>query len=391
MPDSVASDRMKAYLVGGAVRDRLLGLPVADRDWVVVGETPEAMIAAGFEPVGKDFPVFLHPETHEEYALARTERKTAPGYHGFHFNTDTSVSLEDDLLRRDLTINAIAENQRGELIDPFNGQQDIAQKVLRHVSLAFTEDPVRILRLAKFMARFAHLDFTVAPETLDLVKSMVSGGEVDALVPERVWVEFEAALSANTPGAFFTTLGSADATSRIMPQMQNAFDRSINADTNADADMLTTLNKAALISREPRVRFAALCAGFRHQHASDLQSLCEQLRTPSAFRELALLSARLTEKAHLAHTLNAADLHALLKSLDAARRPERFNEFLLAASANTSDPAHYPQAQWLRQCAASMTNIDAAQIAKSQPNKQTISTAIKQSEIAAIESLINES
>jgi len=386
---------MKAYLVGGAVRDRLLGLPVADRDWVVVGETPENMIAAGYKPVGKDFPVFLHPETHEEYALARTERKTAPGYHGFHFNTDTSVSLEDDLLRRDLTINAIAENQRGELIDPFNGQQDIARKVLRHVSLAFTEDPVRVLRLAKFMARFAHLGFTVAPDTQDLVKSMVSAGEVDSLVPERVWIEFEAALSANTPGAFFTTLGSADATSRIMPQLQNAFDRSFNADAdvsaNTSADMLTTLNKAALISREPRVRFAALCAGFGDQHAVDLQSLCERLRTPTAFSELALLSARWTEKAHLAHTLNAADLHALLKSLDAVRRPERFNEFLLAASANTSDPAHYPQAQWLCQCAASMTNIDAAQIAKSQPNKQTISTAIKQSEIAAIESLINES
>lgn len=375
---------MKAYLVGGAVRDRLLGLPVLDRDWVVVGETPEAMIAAGYKPVGKDFPVFLHPETHEEYALARTERKTAPGYHGFHFNTDTSVTLEDDLLRRDLTINAIAQTQTGELVDPFNGQQDLEKKVLRHVSAAFTEDPVRVLRLAKFMARFAHLGFTIAPDTLDLVKSMVSDGEIDALVPERVWVEFEAALSAKTPAAFFTTLDSAEATARVMPQLHTAFNRS-----TGDA-MLDALSKATSISDTAKVRFAALCAGFKPAHANELQSLCEQLRTPSAFSELALLSARWTDKAHDALSLDETALHTLLKSLDAARRPERFNEFLIAASANTDDPAHYPQANRLRECAIAMANINAAQIAKSQPNKQTISTAIKSSEIAAIKSLLEK-
>jgi len=402
MPDSVPSEEMKTYLVGGAVRDKLLGLPVVDRDWVVVGETPEAMLAAGFRPVGKDFPVFLHPETQEEYALARTERKTGAGYHGFQFDTDVSVTLEQDLLRRDLTINAIAESHNNELVDPFNGQQDIKARVLRHVSPAFTEDPVRVLRIAKFMARFSHLGFEIADNTLQLMRSMVDSGEIDNLVPERVWRECEASMAASTPRSFFSSLLSADALAPNMPELDEALrrtaspesDNTTGSQSTVSYPMLDALDAACELSTSAGVRFAAFCAGFTPAHAHSLKHFCERLRVPSKFAELAVLSARYTHTAQQALALDASQLHTLLKSTDAVRRPERFNDFLTAAHANANADAavtsteEYSQAIHLRECAQAMSNIDAAKIAKSQPNKTTVSTAIKQHEIEAIETYL---
>jgi len=392
---------MKTYLVGGAVRDKLLGLPVVDRDWVVVGETPDAMLAAGFRPVGKDFPVFLHPETHEEYALARTERKTGPGYRGFRFNTDVSVTLEQDLLRRDLTINAIAQDHNNDIIDPFNGRQDIEARLLRHVSPAFTEDPVRVLRIAKFMARFSHLGFEIADITRQLMQSMVDNGEVDNLVPERVWRECEASMAAISPRAFFTSLLSVNALAPTMPELDEALrlqthsklDNAAGLQSTLSYPMLDALDTASELSDSASVRFAALCAGFTSAHVASLEHFCKRLRVPTTFSDLAILSARHTTHAHQALVLDAYQLHTLLKSLDAVRRPARFNDFLIAVQANAESTVvcteEYAQAVRLRACAQAMGSIDAAQIAKSQPNKTTISSAIKQREIEAIETCLS--
>ena len=376
---------METYLVGGAVRDKLLGIPVKDRDWVVVGSTPEAMLQAGYKAVGKDFPVFLHPETHEEYALARTERKTGPGYHGFHFNTDVTVTLEDDLLRRDLTLNAIAEDANGHLIDPFAGQQDIADKLLRHVSPAFAEDPVRVLRIAKFIARFAHLGFTVAEPTKQLVRSMVNSGEVDNLVAERVWQELKAALASTTPRAFFDTLIDTTALPRIMPEIDHLL---------ATSPALDALDAAVSLSEHPRIRFAALCASFTSANASELAQFCQRLRVPKSVSELAMLTARYAQLAHEAQSLNTEKLHALLKSLDVTRRPERFEEFLLASQAHaiatkTATNDDQPVAQYLQQCAQAMASIDAAHIAKSTADKSAIANAIELAERSAIRTVLS--
>ena len=385
---------MKTYLVGGAVRDKLLGLPVVDNDWVVVGATPQTMLDAGYLAVGKDFPVFLHPETHEEYALARTERKTGPGYRGFAFDTDSSVTLEEDLLRRDLTINAIAEDDDKSLIDPYNGQQDLQHRLLRHVSPAFAEDPVRVLRVAKFMARFSDMGFSIHQDTLALMCSMVHSGEVDNLVAERVWQEMETSLGANNPRAFFTSLMQCNALQRVMPELHDAFTRSAEQGGDAEAapTMLDYLDKACALSADAKVRFATLCVGFGPEHAVSLDAFCNRLRVPSAFAELCLLGARFVHKAHASYSSDASQIHSLLKSLDVARRPERFDDFILVAKAHAQATmavsTDYPQAEHLRACAAAMMGINAAQIAKSEPNKTQISTVIKQHEIAAIEDYV---
>ena len=385
---------MKTYLVGGAVRDKLLGLPVVDNDWVVVGATPQAMLDAGYLPIGKDFPVFLHPETHEEYALARTERKTGPGYRGFAFDTDSSVTLEEDLLRRDLTINAIAEDDDKSLIDPHNGQQDIQHRLLRHVSPAFAEDPVRVLRVAKFMARFSDLGFNIHQDTMALMRSMVQSGEVDNLVAERVWQELETSLGAKNPRAFFTSLMQCDALQRVMPELHDAFTRSTEQTGQADFThaMLDNLDMACLLSTDAKVRFATLCVGFGPEHAVSLDAFCSRLRVPSAFADLCVLGARFVHKAHASGSLDASQLHSLLKSLDVARRPERFDDFIIVAKAHAQatieDLTDYPQAEHLQACAAAMMGINAAQIAKSEPNKMQISTVIKQHEITAIDAYL---
>lgn len=385
---------MKTYLVGGAVRDKLLGLPIIDRDWVVVGETPDAMRKAGFIAVGKDFPVFLHPETHEEYALARKERKTGPGYHGFEFDTAATVTLEEDLSRRDLTVNAIAEDDQGNLIDPFNGVKDLNARTFRHVSPAFAEDPVRVLRLAKFMARFSHYNFNVAEDTTKLIRSMVASGEVDNLVAERVWKELEAALKTKKPSAFFVTLLHTNALARILPeflvlpeQMQPG-NNTAEATRSIDAFLTTAhqqaLEKACALSTESQVRFAAMCANFRPEGVPQLEAMCERLRVSKTHTELAVLAARYTETAQLAVTLTADQMHTLLKALDVSRRPERLDAFLLAVKANdqsTSDRS----AALLQLCAQAMRNVNAGKLAQAQTDKSQIPKVIKQHELAAIE------
>jgi tRNA nucleotidyltransferase (CCA-adding enzyme) len=315
---------MQVYLVGGAVRDKLLGLPAPERDWVVVGATPEELQRAGYRPVGREFPVFLHPETKEEYALARLERKTAPGYRGFETRFSPDVTLEQDLQRRDLTINAMAQATDGTLIDPYGGQRDLAQRLLRHVSAAFVEDPVRVLRVARFAARLAAHGFSVAPETRELMRQMVANGEINALVPERVWREMARALLEANPEVFFDILADCGALALLLPELA------------WDAPAHAALQRAVALSPEGSVRFAALLADTR---AAAITTMCERLRVPNDYRELALLSARLQQRSAQAstldagRTLDAAATLELLEAADALRRPERFQLLLSALQA----------------------------------------------------------
>ncbi len=400
---------MKIYQVGGAVRDALLGLVVKDRDWVVVGATPEQMQAQGFKPVGKDFPVFLHPQSGEEYALARTERKTAPGYTGFAFHAAPDVSLEDDLIRRDLTINAMAQDADGHLIDPYGGQQDLQQRILRHVSPAFTEDPVRILRLARFYARFAPLGFRIADETLQLMRDMVAAGEVDALVPERVWAETQRALAEDAADGFFETLRACGALAKLMPELDALWGvpqpEQHHPEIDTGVHTMMVLQQACRLSPEPRVRFAALLHDLgkgatpkeewpRHiAHEARglplIQALCDRLRAPNDFRELALLAGKYHTHCHRAAELRASTLLETLHGLDAFRRPERFEEFLLACIADSRgrtghEDRDYPQADIFRQALAAALGIDAAAIAAQGLRGPEIANTLKQQRIAAI-------
>lgn len=379
---------MKAYIVGGAVRDELLGLPVQDRDWVVVGAAPEEMIAAGYRPVGRDFPVFLHPQTHEEYALARTERKVAAGYTGFTVHADPSVTLEEDLGRRDLTINAMAETPDGELIDPFGGEEDIKRRRLRHVSPAFVEDPVRILRVARFAARFAPLGFTVAEETVELMRRMVGSGEVDALVPERVWQELLRALGEDKPSAFFQVLKDCDALAALFPEIYRLWGVPQPVQYHPEVDtgvhVMMVLDAAAHLTKDTVVRFAALMhdlgkgttppeewprhIAHEHRGARLVEGLCERLRVPNDYREVAVLTARLHGDCHRALELRPGTTLRLLNALDAFRRPDRFEQFLLACEADFRgrpgyEQREYPQAIHLRRARAAAAGIKGAELA----------------------------
>ncbi|MGB9428390.1 MAG: multifunctional CCA addition/repair protein [Gammaproteobacteria bacterium] len=374
---------MKIYLVGGAVRDELLGLPVKERDYVVVGATPAEMGARGFKPVGKDFPVFLHPETHEEYALARTERKTAPGYHGFEFHSAPDVTLEDDLKRRDLTINAMAKDKHSGLIDPYHGKRDLDAHLLRHVSPAFAEDPVRVLRVARFAARFASLGFKIAPETLVLMRTMTASGEVDALVPERVWQETAKALASESPAVFFSELRECGALERVFPEIDRLFGipqpEKHHPEIDTGAHVMMVLEQASRLNNNVAVRFAALMHdlgkgttpkdvlphhyGHEERSVQLVEALCERLRVPRDYRELAVLVARYHGLVHRAKELRAETLLKLLQNTDAFRRPERFEQFLLACEADARgrkglEDAPYPQAAYLRQA------LDAARAVK---------------------------
>jgi tRNA nucleotidyltransferase (CCA-adding enzyme) len=340
---------MKSYVVGGAVRDALLGLPVQDRDWVVVGATPDDMLRQGFRPVGKDFPVFLHPATHEEYALARTERKTAPGYHGFVFHADADVTLEEDLVRRDLTINAIARADDGALTDPFGGQADIRDRVFRHVSSAFAEDPVRILRLARFAARLA--DFTVAPETMALMRQMVEQGEVDALVPERVWQEVARGLMEAAPSRMLAVLRECGALARIMPELDKLWGVPQpplhHPEVDTGVHMMLVIDYAASRGFDLAVRFAALMhdlgkgatppAAWPSHHGHEglgvklIETLCKRLKVPNDCRELALMTAREHGNVSRAEILRPNTIVALFERCDAFRKPQRFEQMLLAS------------------------------------------------------------
>jgi tRNA nucleotidyltransferase (CCA-adding enzyme) len=374
---------MKKFLVGGAVRDRLLGRPVKEHDWVVVGETPESMIAQGFRPVGKDFPVFLHPETHEEYALARTERKTAPGYRGFAVHAAPDVTLTEDLLRRDLTINAMAMDEAGCLIDPCNGSGDLAARILRHASPAFSEDPVRILRVARFAARYAHLGFTVAEETQALMRQMVASGEVDALVAERVWVELARALAETTPEAFFDVLRACGALARLFPEIERLFGVPQPAQYHPEIDTgvhtLMVLHQAARLSADPKVRFAALThdlgkgltpkeqwpshRGHERAGLAALETLCERLRAPKEFRKLAAKVMLYHGNCHRAFELRPSTLVDLLHALDAMRPNSHLESFLLACEADARgrtgfESRAYDQADYIRAAHRAALSVD---------------------------------
>ena len=361
---------MKIYLVGGAVRDRLLGYSIKERDWVVVGSTPEEMLSEGFKQVGRDFPVFLHPKTHEEYALARTERKIASGYYGFQCDCSPNVTLEADLLRRDLTINAMAMDPDGRLIDPYHGEQDLQKKVLRHVSLAFAEDPVRILRVARFLARYHHLGFTLAEETRMLMAELVRQGEMQQLVAERVWQEWQRSLEEKDPHCFITALRSCGALQVVLPELDVLFGIPNRPTSHPEIDTgvhtLMVLQKASRLTPDPLVRFAAVlhdlgkaCTSIhawpRHDSHDEqgvmlIRMLCERLRIPVDYRNIAVLVARYHLKIHRIKAASAVTLVQTLLQVDAFRRGMLFEKLLLAceADASLSDNliAYLPAQQW---------------------------------------------
>ena len=377
---------MEVYLVGGAVRDRLLGRPVHERDWVVVGARPEELERDGFEPVGREFPVFLHPRTHEEYALARVERKVGPGYRGFTTQFAPDVTLEDDLRRRDLTINAMAETPSGEIIDPYGGRRDLEARLLRHVSDAFVEDPVRILRVARFAARYAELGFRVAEETRVLMERMTASGEVDALVPERVWKETERALGEPRPDVFFETLRSCGALQKIFPELAALYGipqpPRWHPEVDTGVHVMLVVRYAAKIGAPKSVRFAALMhdlgkalspaerwpshRGHEEAGVPLIIDLCDRLKVPNEFRELAILTARHHASVHRAAELTPTTLLKLLETVDAFRRPERFGELLTACESDARGRAGlesqaYPQREYLlraRDAAAAVALTD---------------------------------
>jgi tRNA nucleotidyltransferase (CCA-adding enzyme) len=377
---------MQTYLVGGAVRDGLLGRPVVDRDYVIVGATPDELLTQGYRPVGKDFPVFLHPRSGEEYALARTERKTGRGYHGFVFQADATVTLEQDLARRDLTINAIAQDESGELTDPYHGVRDIEARVLRHVSEAFVEDPVRVLRVARFAARFAPLGFTVADETMALMQQMVRDGEIDHLVPERVWAETRKALAEPQPSAFLRVLRACGALAVLFPEIDALYGMPQRAEFHPEIDtgvhVEMVLDAAARIA--PGNDIVGFCAlthdlgkaltpadelprhvGHEHRGVAPLRALAERLKVPTEHAALAEQVCREHLNAHRAFELKPATVLKLLNALDALRRPARLDLFLAACEADKrgrlghEDDA-YPQADYLRAACHAAAAIDAS-------------------------------
>jgi tRNA nucleotidyltransferase (CCA-adding enzyme) len=365
---------MRSYLVGGAVRDKLLGLPVRERDWVVVGATPAEMLEQGYLKVGKDFPVFLHPTTKEEYALARTERKIGKGYYGFECHASREVTLEEDLLRRDLTINALALGPAGELIDPFNGLNDIHNRVLRHVSASFTEDPVRILRVARFLARFAPLGFKIHEETQELMANMVVAGEVDALVPERVWKELEKALQEKAPTEFFLCLRACGALKNLFPALDKLWGipqtEKYHPEIDTGIHVMMALALAAQLTGDPVTRFAVVChdlgkgetpvsewpshRGHEERGVPLIRAFADRFHIPREYKELAILVSRFHLHCHKVNELRPETLLKILEKLDAFRQPERFQKFLTACEADARGRKGftenaYPQAEKMRQ------------------------------------------
>lgn len=400
---------MKTYLVGGAVRDRLLDYPVKERDWLVIGETPESMLAKGFRAVGKDFPVFLHPQTNEEYALARTERKTAPGYKGFVVYAAPDVTIEQDLQRRDLTINAIAQTEDGSLIDPFNGQQDLANRILRHVSPAFSEDPVRILRVARFAARYAHLGFTVAESTRQLMQDMVEKGEADHLVAERVWAELYKALNDATPAAFFQVLRDCGALKVIFPEIDNLFGVPQPAQHHPEIDTgvhaLMVLEQASRISTNPEIRLAALLHDLgkaatpsqywpsHHGHEKKglpiLKKLCNRLRIPKNFKTLANHVMEYHTYCHRVFELRPETLADMLHNIGGVKSSQALENFVLACEADARgrtgfENRDYPQADYLRAACQAVLKIDTSAILNGPLQGQAIGAAIRELRIQAL-------
>ncbi|GHU47798.1 multifunctional CCA protein [Betaproteobacteria bacterium] len=401
---------MRIYAVGGAIRDELLGRQVADRDYVVVGATPEMLLMQGFKPVGKDFPVFLHPETHEEYALARTERKSGKGYHGFTFYAAPDVHLEDDLARRDLTINAIARGDDGALIDPFNGRADLKAKVLRHVGAAFVEDPVRLLRLARFAARFG--DFSVAPETRTLMQEMVANGEVDHLTPERVWQEISTGLMEAHPARMLAVLRECGALARLLPEIDALFDvperTDFHPEGNTGAHLLLVVAAAADMRLALPARFAALTHDVgkaltpkenwphHHGHAklgdAPLMRLCTRLKAPADCRELARMAVREhgnVQNVGGANALTPASMVNLLERCDVKRRPERFADLLAVCAADARGrlgmaATPYPQSEIWQRAAAAFCAVDGGEIARAVADQAKIPEQLHAARVIAV-------
>lgn len=400
---------MRTYLVGGAVRDALLGLPPGDRDFVVVGATPEAMIEAGFRAVGRDFPVFLHPQTGEEYALARTERKSGRGYRGFVVHADPSVTLEDDLRRRDFTINAIAQDEHGALVDPFGGARDLQARVLRHVSEAFVEDPLRVLRAARFMARLAPLGFSVAPETMALMRQMAASGELAELTPERVWQELRRALASARPSAFLRTLHDCGALGAVLPEVEALYgvpqrpEYHPEVDTGVHVEMMCDV-AALLAPGDDVIGFAALVhdlgkaltpahvlprhLGHEHAGVAPVQALCARLRVPNEHRELAVAACREHLNVHRFDELRARTVHELIARCDGFRRPQRIRQLAIVCECDKRGRAGlqdrpYPQGARLVAALEAALAVRAADIAQGRSGPE-VGEAIRRARIAAI-------
>jgi tRNA nucleotidyltransferase (CCA-adding enzyme) len=405
---------MKAYIVGGAVRDELLGLPVKDHDYVVVGATPEEMIALGYTPVGKDFPVFLHPSTHEEYALARTERKTAPGYKGFVFHAAADVTLDEDLIRRDLTINAIAKAEDGTIVDPFNGRHDIQNRIFRHVSPAFAEDPVRILRVARFAARFT--DFTVAPETNALMRQMVRDGEVDALVPERVWQELARGLMEAKPSRMFDVLRNCGALQRILPELDALWGvpqpEKYHPEIDTGVHVMMVIDYAAQQNYSLPVRCAALMHdlgkgttppsewprhyGHEGRSVALVDQVCKRLKIPNDCRDLARMTAREHGNVGRALELRANTIVTLFERCDAFRKPQRFIDMLRASECDHRGRTGFadqpfPQAAYLQKALDAARAINAGEVAKRYSDQpQRIPEAVHAARVGAVDDFVNQ-
>jgi tRNA nucleotidyltransferase (CCA-adding enzyme) len=407
---------MKVYEVGGAVRDALLGLPVKERDWVVVGASASELIAQGYRRVGKDFPVFLHPQTGEEYALARTERKVGRGYTGFEFDTAPTVTLEQDLERRDLTINAIARDADGTLVDPWGGRRDLDARVLRHVSAAFSEDPLRVLRVARFAARFAKLGFTIAPETQRLMEEIVASGEIDALKPERIWQETVKALGEDDPEVYFDVLRGCGALVRVFPEIDALFGvpqpERWHPEIDTGVHVMLALKVAARLTRDEAVRFAVLThdlgkaatpkqllpAHHGHERRSEqlLAALCERLPVPNRFRDLARNVARHHGTVHRAAELKPRTVLDVIMEVDGLRQPKRFEEFLLACEADGRgrkgfEDRAYVQADRFRTALRAAQSVDAGRVrAERKLEGEALGKALRDARLKAVKTALSD-
>lgn len=402
---------MKIYRVGGAVRDKLMGRPTQDNDWVVVGASPDEMRALGYRPVGMDFPVFLHPVTGEEYALARTERKRGPGYKGFSFHAARDVTLEEDLRRRDLTINALAEDPDGKLIDPFGGRSDLEMGILRHVSPAFVEDPLRVLRVARFAARF---DFEIAPETMKLMEQIAESGELEHLVPERVWTETERALGERSATRYFEVLRSCGALGRLFPELAALYGvpqpASYHPEIDSGVHTMMVLEQACRLTTDTRVRFASLLHdlgkgttpreewpahhGHEERSAGLINGFCDRYRVPNRHRELALAVALYHLDCHRIREMRPKTILGKLEALDAFRRPERFEQFLLACEADARgrkgfEEHDYPQADFFRRAASAARSASAAGLDAGTLNGEQMAAAVRLRRIEAIDQALS--
>ena len=403
---------MQTYLVGGAVRDKLLGLTVRDRDWVVVGTTPEEMIENGFKAVGNDFPVFLHPESKEEYALARTERKSGKGYKGFTFHTSPEVTLEEDLKRRDLTINAIAEDENGKLIDPYGGQSDLQEGILRHVSPAFIEDPLRVLRVARFAALFG---FKVAPETMSLLKEISDSDELDSLVSERVWTELEKALSGNYPARFILVLRSCNALTKLFPEIEALFGvpqpEIHHPEIDTGLHTIMSLNQSTRLTDDTIVRFSVLVHdlgkgttpkdklpnhhGHENRGVKLIDKLCKRYRIPNKYRELANCVSKFHLDCHRIQEMKPETILKKLEQLDAFRRPERFQQFLIACEADARGRAgfenrDYPQTEYFQKALDAANSVDGSSLQGKGLEGKKLGQEIKKQQIKNIELFLNK-